>query len=155
VLDVGFGYDEAMFSLYFKNNFKILDCRFNLMDYKNTLQKFHPAYTDEYVENEWKHLVIRHFSGSDKPWKTLRNVYNGQILKNYYAFWFYAKMTPFYEGIQNKLLFLCQSQNITAEKRKIKYKLFHCIPLLTVHIKNNVRRYKLFGFIPFLKAKIK
>lgn len=160
VLDVAVGYDEAIVSLYFEGNFKVLDCRFNMTDHENHLIEFNPFYTNNLIENEWKNIVVRHYAGSDKPWVCLRNDYDGNILKNYNAFWFYASMTPFINGLyqrfkENLLKNTQQIRNTNTyaqvDKIKIKYSLFDFIPILTIKKNNLKTSYKLFNFLPFLK----
>lgn len=178
VLDVAVGYDEAMVSLYFENNFKVLDCRFNLSDHENHLKEFEPFYNDIYIDNEWENIVIRHYAGSDKPWVCLRNDYDGNILKNYNAFWFYVKMTPFVIGLYQRFKehlmssILGNSPNFIKIKNKyklfnlipvfyvietatrIKYKLFKFIPLLTIKKMPHKLKYKLFGFVQILTVRL-
>lgn len=167
VLDQAVGFDEIILSVYFENNFKVLNCRFNSTDHKNTLKDFNSNYSDDYVNNEWKHVVIRHFAGYDKPWVDLYNEYNGEIIKNYSAFWFFARMTPFFGGLWNCFLEKLtqirfnQKNNLLAlqmapsenHTKKLKYYLFGFIPLLK--IKQYPQKTKIYtlGFIPLLKIK--
>lgn len=162
VLDVAVGYDEAMVSLYFESNFKVLDCRFNMTDHKNTLVDFYPFYTDEYVDNEWKHCVVRHFAGSDKPWCYVRNDYDDSILKNYNAFWFFANMTPYIFGIYSRfkenLIQFWTTKNLEVHDNsnrwyKNKYKLFGFIPIMTVENNMKKKKYRFLGCIPLMVIK--
>jgi lipopolysaccharide biosynthesis glycosyltransferase len=43
-------------------------------------------------------IIIRHFGGPIKPWMH-NTIGSGRALANYDDFWFYAKMTPFYEKL--------------------------------------------------------
>ncbi len=170
VLDQAVGFDEIILSLYFEDNFKILDGRFNSTDHENTLQEFRAEYSDSYLDNEWKHVVIRHFAGSDKPWFELRNDYNNQILKNYSAFWFFAQMTPWGSGMWNRFqesIFRKNAQNKSSPVKvensdwhsglatKRRYYLFNVFLFLKAKIKGHTYRSYLFGLIPFLKITTK
>ena len=157
-------YNEEIFSIAFGcNNYKRLDLRYNIADRINYAQKVNAKdLTDDYVKNEWKHVVIQHLTPT-KPWKYLRNE-QGQPVRNLELFWFFAKMTPFYEGMQNKFLYFANENMIFSALRnlqlplrisKMTMKLFYFIPFLKSELKNNKIFYKLFGFIPLLKIKKK
>lgn len=141
--------------------------RYNLSDRINEIKDICASQiTDEYLEEEWKHIVFQHLTPC-KPWIMLSNYYNNKALKHCNSFWFFAQMTPFYEGLKNKLsqnLLLSGNQlllnniNFIKENKSSlisKYKLFNIIPLLSIKQKNNCKRYFLFGCIPFLKMKVK
>ncbi len=152
-------FNEEIFSITFGcNNYKQLDLRFNMADRKNYIKDVNaPHITDEYVNNEWKHIVLQHLTPT-KPWKYLRSE-SGEVTRNLCAFWMFAKMTPFYEGMQNRYLWIAEEQivyntlmhNICKKNKKVK--LFNLFPLITITFENNKTIYKLFGFIPLFKVK--
>ena len=147
--------NEDLLSKYFgNNNYKRLDNRFNLTDRKNKIKDIcAPFITDEYLDNEWANVVIQHLSPG-KAWKFIKNDYNGKFLKLFNSFWFFAKMTPFYEGLSRK--FIIKERDINNNKKRYYYfPLLNFIPLLKSKMKNNYRVYYLLGIIPFLKLKIK
>ena len=158
-------YNEEIFSIAFGcNNYKRLDLRFNMADRKNLISSVNaPDITDEYVNEEWKHVVIQHLTPT-KPWKYLRTE-NNQPIKNIWAFWHFAAMTPFYEGMQNRYFWYAMEQiTFHAHKNKnapftptikTKIKLFNLLPFLTIKEKANTKTYKLFGFLPLFKVKEK
>ncbi|MFR4115017.1 MAG: glycosyltransferase family 8 protein [Alphaproteobacteria bacterium] len=159
---------EDILSIYFNDtNYKLLPNRYNLSDRINEIKDICASQiTDEYLEEEWKHIVFQHLTPC-KPWIMLSNYYNNKALRHCNSFWFFAQMTPFYEGLKNKLsqnLLLSGNQlllnniNFIKENKSSlisKYKLFNIIPLLIIKQKNNCKRYFLFGCIPFLKMKVK
>ena len=147
---------EDLFGLTFgSNNYKRLDLRYNIADRINNIHDVNaPEITDEYVENEWKHVVIQHLTPT-KPWKYLYSEY-GKVVKNIWAFWFFAKMTPFYEGMVAKYNYI-SIENIVynqINRNKSRYiRLFGFIPILTIKEKVNKVKYKLFGFLPIVIEK--
>lgn len=96
---------EDILSIYStKNNYKLLPQRYNIVDRSNDIGTIFPdIFSDAYIKNEWKHVVLQHLSPG-KAWKILHNQYNGNDLKFFNIFWYYAKMSPFYEGLQNKYI---------------------------------------------------
>lgn len=107
-LSVAVGYDELAISLFYdKNRYERVDLKFNCTDHVNHLQKFIPKYSSAYEDNEWKRCVVRHFAGSDKPWVTSCNDYNGKKLKNFDDWWMYASACPssVYEQLSREFLF--------------------------------------------------
>lgn len=151
-------YNEEIFSIAFGcNNYKRLDLRFNMADRKNLIKDINaPDITDSYLKEEWKHIVLQHLTPT-KPWKYLRSE-NGWPIKNIWAFWKFATMTPFYEGMQNRYLWYAMEQtsnNTSNISKSKKVKLFNFIPFLTIKQKKNKKTYKLFGLIPLFKVKEK
>ena len=152
--------NEDILSIAFNhNNYKLLDNRFNLTDLNSRICKYSaPQITDEYMSEQWKNPIIYHLSHS-KPFRQMKNIYNGRTIRHFDSFWFFAKMTPFYAGM--KLRFEENRRIVQEESRMVKkdikekYRLFNCLPFLTTKTKNNTKRYKLFGFIPFMKKTIK
>jgi len=146
--------NEDILSVYYNNNrYKLLQNRFNLTDLKSKICKTSaPQITDEYLIEEWKHAVIYHFCHG-KPFKKIKNSYNDRNLKHFDDFWFFAAMTPFYDGM--KLRFQdCINDMENNSNKKYTYKLFGFLPLMTSYCKSNICRYKLFGFIPFMRKKV-
>jgi lipopolysaccharide biosynthesis glycosyltransferase len=70
--------DQDILNICFENNYKKLDVIYNVCH--NT---------------KCKNPVIRHFTGSEKPWLA-----NGVYKDGFMDFWFFASFTPFYAGIQ-------------------------------------------------------
>lgn len=167
---------EDLLNIYYKNNnYKVLDLRFNSRQMSNVIGHFCcPDITDEYVAEEWKKVIILHWTV--KPWNS--NKIGNEDLKYTNLFWFYASLTPFFEGLSKK--FFCnfvlqesnkkqillqnnindviselqQHQNVVTQKSKAQYiRLFNFIPILTIKQKNNIKKYILFGFIPLFKLK--
>lgn len=147
---------EDIFSIYYNgNNYKILPSRYNLPDRTNEINHVLDVnITDEYIDNEWNHVVFQHLSPG-KAWKFLRNNYNGRDLKLYDVFWFYAAMTPYYPGMLNKFLFASQSMHthLLLPHAKEYWRLFGFIPLMKMERIGTHRVYKLFHFLPILKIK--
>ncbi len=143
--------NEDILSVYFSpNQYRLLDNRFNLTDLPSKICKnVAPHITDEYMARQWKDPVIYHFCHG-KPFKQIKNNYNGRTLRHFDSFWFFAQMTPFYAGMQiriNEFLDQIASQHSCKEK----YKLFGIFPLMTVRRKNGITKYKLLNFIPIIK----
>ena len=148
---------EDLFSIYFgENNYKRLENRFNLTDRTNEINKTcAPFITEEYLDKEWNNIVIQHLSPG-KVWQFATNTYNGKFLKLLNSFWFFAKMTPFYEGLSRKFIIRERDTKENFEKtRKKYYMLFGCFPILKSRLKGICRTYYLFGLIPIVKVKVK
>ena len=151
--------NEDILSVAFNhNNYKLLDNRFNLTDLNSRICKYSaPHITDEYIAEQWKKPVIYHFCHG-KPFRQIKNWYNGRNLKHFDSFWFFAQMTPFYAGM--KLRFEESSHSRESEerenkKRDEKYKLFNLITIFSVKQKSKGTYYKLLGFVPVLKKTTK
>ncbi|MBR4106348.1 MAG: hypothetical protein IKK52_03500 [Alphaproteobacteria bacterium] len=147
--------NEDILSVYYnKNRYKRLENRFNLTDLDSHICKnVAPQITDEYLANEWKHVVVYHFCHG-KPFKQMKNNYNGRPLRHFDSFWFFASMTPFYAGMKLRLVENNETMKSNATNKE-EYSLFNIIPLLAVHAKQQIKRYKLFGFLPIMKKKRK
>ncbi len=156
---------EDILNLYYKNNnYKLLDLRYNIHQLENFICSVcAPQITDEYISNEWKNIVIQHLSPA-KPWR--EGEYNNVDLKHWSEFWFFAKLTPYYDGLSLKFLnnsnkrMLGISLSVLGQENKetnkrIKYFLFNFIPFVQTKQKGNVKRVYLFGFIPIFKIKSK
>lgn len=82
--------DESLLNKYFDNNYKILDIKWNYLDYDS-------------VNSPEVKPAIRHFATPFKPWNS-NFCFAGKKpipLKNFDDFWKYAKMTPFFEQIKS------------------------------------------------------
>ena len=155
---------EDLFSMFFgNNNYKRLDNRFNMTDRDNQIVKTCAPYiTKEYLDNEWNHVVIQHLSPG-KVWKLIKNNYNNRILKMFHAFWFFAGMTPFYNGMQQSFLFQTNELIVSSNLNYMMYllknnllssvTLFDIITILSIKKNGNKTTYFLFKFIPLLKVK--
>ncbi len=158
--------DQCILNKYFNNNYKQLDVGFNIMI----------KYLQEHNFELPRNSVVRHFEGSLKPWLSNTD-WEGYSISNFEDFWFFAKMTDFYEILKFKyfsnLLESKKEETIANNNseipalpdnqeatvlasvlfnQKIKLKLFNTILLLKMIKKNNKTYYKLFGFIPLLKV---
>ena len=170
---------EDLLNIYYKNNnYKILDLRFNSRQMPNTIGSFCcPNITNEYIFQEWKNIVILHWTV--KPWNSMQ--IGGETLKYTGLFWFFAKMTPFYEGLSKKFLSQCNIGKFDALSKKIldnnlsianfikknetnenklavknsskTIKLFNLIPILNMKEKGNTKKYAFLYIIPLLKIK--
>lgn len=150
---------EDLFSLYFSEDYKLLDSRYAFIELDNYAEDIPiSSITSEYLENELKNVSILHLAGQNKMWKSPYNIFKGRIHSHFNNFWFFAKMTPFYEGMQNRFLyFIIENVKKTSikEHNRKTIKLFNLIPFLTVKTKKAISYYKLFGFIPLFKVKDK
>ena len=136
--------EEILGKYYENNNYKLLNSRYNLQDRKNEMVAVNPRFDSNYYQNEWKNVVIEHLSPG-KAWRVALNDYNDNYLKHFESFWFFAKMTPFYDGMKLKFL----DGIITKHKISFAYclKLFNKIPLFTIRFKNNRYTFRLFNLI--------
>lgn len=103
---------------------------------------------EKMIDNAIKSPIIRHFETQNKPWLTNRNFYGGD-LQNFNDFWFFAKMTDFYDNI--KLGCIDDLINKRTYTRSIELKLFNKIPFIKIIEKNDKIYCKLFNFISLLK----
>lgn len=144
--------DQNIFNITFYDKVKYLP---------NNAQFFANIQYDDikYQEEAQINPTIIHYASSQKPWDTSVNLSN--------LFWHYARQTPFYEEILQRMfatkisyfgkyignLIYNASTKVHTEK-SIKYEIFNCITLFKREDQNNKIRFYLFG-IPFLKIKIK
>ncbi len=142
--------DQDLLNKCFENNYKKLPLKFNLtnehIDYASKLSKEKQLQLREAVENNF----IRHFEGGGKPW-----IYNSFKQFGFDKFWFYAKMTDFFEILA--LEFMINNIREIPHKNETKQiKLFNIFVLLSV-CKVNPKKtvIKLFGFIPLFSIKRK
>ena len=66
--------------------------------FQNNCLKLPPKFNVQYGGDD---IVIRHFVNTYKPWKTNYFMIGNKVvpLNNFDDFWYYAKMTPFYEEL--------------------------------------------------------
>ena len=141
-------YDQDLLNDYFRNDIKFIDLKFNYHSFNNPKSIL--------VNNKLNNVVVIHYSGKIKPWSyfiTTSPSTDGSI---YYQWWFYAKITPFYEGLLNNFIVINDTRlyNKLIERQtnneKI-IKLFWFIPLLKIKYDNEFIKYYLFNFIPIIK----
>lgn len=157
--------NEDILSVYFSpNQYQLLDNRFNLADLPSKICKnVAPHITDEYMAEQWRKPIIYHFCHG-KPFRQIKNVYDGRALRHFDSFWFFAQMTPFYAGLEKKIYekILEAANKLSNEEleasnklpKKETYKLFGFFPLMTVRKKYTKIYYKLFGIIPVIKKSM-
>ena len=82
--------DETLLNKYFDNNYKIFDISFNYTDY-------------DILNSPNKKISIRHFASPIKPWNSNYCFLEKKVtpLKCFSDFWIYAKLSGFYDEIQN------------------------------------------------------
>jgi lipopolysaccharide biosynthesis glycosyltransferase len=149
--------DQDVFNIVFKDNFKMLDTKFNNMttnlNYLKSINK-----TDE-IKIEEEKTIIRHYNTGEKPWNS-KDTFNANW------FWYYASKTEFYEILKSKYDETIKDKMPAIAKKyeapkpplktttiKIKIKLFGVIPLLKIKRKANKVKIYLFDFIMILKIK--
>jgi lipopolysaccharide biosynthesis glycosyltransferase len=84
--------DQDILNKCFENNYKQLNMKYNFSTRSNRLFEMNLIKKPEKI-------LIRHFSRAEhKPWKV-----NSKLIdQNFNDFWFFAEMTPFYAGMQQK-----------------------------------------------------
>lgn len=142
--------DQDILIKQFYEDYVIFDSRFNLLSGQIVYKKEFSIEIEKMIDDAIKNPIIRHFETQNKPWLTSENFYGG-FLQNFNDFWFFAKMTDFYDNI--KLGYVANLVNKKTYKKNSKEYLFGFIPLLKKVEKNNNICYKLFNFIPLLKIK--
>ena len=96
--------DETLLNKYFDNNYKILDIKYNYLDYDSLNSPNHD-------------VCIRHFATPMKPWNSNFVMLGNKIqkMKNFDDFWEYAEMTEFYPELKKKYEF--EMNNSPFKKR--------------------------------------
>ena len=82
--------DQDILNKYFDNNYKVLEQKYNYLT------------TNFYVNDTQELYIIRHLTGNVRPWQL--NPTTASIVPNVKDFWYYAKMTPFYDELLSKTL---------------------------------------------------
>lgn len=159
-------WDEIYLNLALQdNNYKILDPKFNMMIphqcyYSYGKPDFHKEIITDYLglDDNYKidEIIFSHFAMKDvKPWNTNMYLYNNKWVEipTFKVFWYYMKMTPFYEG--EMMAFLLkkdlreknmqnQTKDIYAMKKyQKKYQKYQNLNKMT------------FGLIPSFREKMK
>lgn len=138
---------EDLFSLYFTEDYKLLDSRYGFIEINNSARSIPSAKIDaEYLDKEWKNVVIVHFCGLLKVWKGQYNIFTQKTIGFFNNFWFFAEMTPFYSGMKLRFLDHTGEKKIAADTYSLK--LFGIIPLFNIRAKNGKYAIKLFNLIP-------
>ena len=123
--------DQCLLNKIFENNYQELDMRFNFwLDRRDKTQDIG---TEMAKRND---VVIRHYADR-KPLAA-----NPED-PDYQEFWFFARMTPFYE--------IMKPDPIEDANFKMSWKIFGFVPILRMRCESGVCTIKLFGFIPFIK----
>ena len=81
--------DQDILNKCFENNYKILPRKYNYLT---------PNFV--YYEND-KDIILRHMVGRIRPWQINEHTQTN-LMPNLKEFWHYAKMTPFYEELDEK-----------------------------------------------------
>ena len=140
--------DQDILIKQFYEDYLVLDSKFNLLSEQIVYKKEFSKEVEKMIDDAIRNPIIRHFETQNKPWLTNENFYGGD-LQNFNDFWFFARMTDFYDNI--KLGYVDNLINKKTYKKNSKEYLFGFIPLFKKVEKNNNICYKLFNFIPLLK----
>ena len=157
-------FDQDLLNICFNDNYKILDYEYNLQT--EQIFRFDNLNKQEVlgIKKASENPCIRHFSSRKKPWICSSIRIDEKIFKipHLNEFWFFAKMTPFYEGMLNNFIVNiaisdAKINNVAIEKNISNYikriKLFNIIPIIKLKKKNNKIKVYLFNFIPILIIK--
>jgi lipopolysaccharide biosynthesis glycosyltransferase len=143
--------DQDILNLYFENNYKILDSKYNVSYW---MWKYNQEKPDKKITSSLNNPFIVHYS-TFKPWKDL-----DVIMGNY--FWKYARMTPFYEKILEELLINKMKKTLDENLGKLdrskpisNIKLGKKLCLFNIIERENEIEYHLFAKIPLLKIRTK
>lgn len=151
---------EDILSIYFsENQYRLLPARYNLTDRDNLIQKtVAPAIDDNYLQEEWKHIILQHLSPG-KAWKKAYSSETFRELKHFDSFWFFAEMTPFYAGLQKKFEYYNSLEATDRElskrenqERKDIIRILG-VPVITLYKLGNKKRYKLFNLLTIMTVK--
>jgi lipopolysaccharide biosynthesis glycosyltransferase len=142
--------DQDIFNLYFENNYKIFDSKYNVSYW---MWKYNQEEPLKEITDSITNPFIIHYT-TFKPWKDL-NVMMGSY------FWRYARMSTFYEQIlmnfidkKMKRLLDVNTEGPKEESKRIsKVMLGRKIRLLEIRERKNEVEYYLFARIPLLKIR--
>ena len=136
---------EDLFTIYFKNNFKVLDCKWGFIENDPANANLIPLanVTPECVKEVRSCIGIVHFAGQNKVWSRIESIYTGNTILHFDEFWYYASLTPFYEGLSKRF-----SNQIKQVSKKRWIKLFGLFPIIKIKEYGQASRYYLFGIIP-------
>ena len=158
-------WDEILLNLILQENqYKILDPKFNMMVPHQAYYKFgKPKQHSELIEGYCKlpqdykinEIIFSHFTMRHvKPWNTVNYYYPPANkwceIPNFKDFWYYMKMTPFYEGEKmsflNKIMYehaRSSKLNIAEyEKNKKQYKKYKMLSILTLGLISKFKKRK-------------
>ena len=95
--------EQDLLNKYFDDNYKIIGTEFNLMNACVSTINECPEKFKGLPYKKWN-CIVRHFEGPMKPWLYNDRIYPDYRCKtlNFDEFWFYASMTPFFEGLKMK-----------------------------------------------------
>lgn len=144
--------DQDVLIKQFYENYLALNSKFNLLSGQIVYKNEFSMEVEKIIDDAIKNPIIRHFETQNKPWLTNKNFYGGD-LQNFNDFWFFAKMTDFYDNI--KFDYIRNLIKVGTYTKNIKLKLFNKIPFIKIIEKNDKIYYKLFNFIPLLKINKK
>ena len=173
--------DQDMLNKLFENDYKQLSEEFNV-----TEQTILSCPKEKLLDLK-NNIVVRHFAGDKKPWNQI-NIYKdlqgNECSDNVNDWWFFAGMTPFYEGLFNSFVerkMIEKSErmeNMTSsnfsvneteqEKQQVspqtfirknykhkKYVLLDFLPLIKITNRGDKEVYKLFDKLTIWKIKYK
>lgn len=151
---------EDLFTIFFGDNFKIIDPSWGFIEYTENAAKFIPIddINPEYLKKIRNDIAIVHFAGANKVWKTERHWLTQKTILHFNEFWLYAKMTPFYEGLSKSFVSGVVSETVRPFYRESnqsslrRIKLFNRIPFIKIRMSKTGIRYYLFNFIPLFKV---
>jgi lipopolysaccharide biosynthesis glycosyltransferase len=145
--------DQDILNKYFDGNYKPLDIKYNLTNnFIQHLENHRDVEKRAQIEVALEQIVVRHYEDRLKPWNSNKDV-DCNYIKNFNDFWFFAKLTPFYEGLSHNFI-ACQNNKNFWRKGKLNIRLFSCITLLKIKCKpDGAQKIYLFGVIPILKIK--
>ena len=150
---------EDLFTIYFRNNFKILDPSWGFIENSDYVANLIPieSITPEYLRKIKNDLGVIHFAGINKVWKTEKHWLTKKTILHFNEFWLYAKMTPFYAGLNKSFVsnLILDSTSSAVEKSSsfvCRIKLFNRIPFIKIRKRKTGTRYYLFNFIPLFKV---
>ena len=95
--------DQDILNKYFDNNYKILARRYNYL-------------TPFFWYNKEHKYIIRHLVGQLRPWQIKKN-FKSKYIPNLEEFWYYAKMTPFYDELNSKAATGIDAQKLLLKAR--------------------------------------
>lgn len=146
---------EDLFILYFKNNFKMLDCSWGYIECDVDNARYIPVddITRERLLESQKDISIIHFAGPNKVWLRTKSVITKKQLLHFYDFWYYAKMTPFFEGLSKSFLFKDEDKKTRITEEVIR--LFGIIPIFRIRHKEDGIKIYLFSVIPLITKKFR
>jgi lipopolysaccharide biosynthesis glycosyltransferase len=123
--------DQDILNIFFYRNYKILNNKHNYSTntYKGGKDKM-TLVDKDYMETQKKQMVIRHFSGI-KPWSNMPNWARESYVKNditslenFSDFWFFASLTPFYAGLQQRFIIKNIEQRTEELKNEMNRKIY-------------------------------